>query len=153
MQTDIYDGGTSSFFQTYRWHSNSNKIPFWLWSNTKHLYFRCFFGLRFWVGIYLWVTPQNSDSHSLLKIKSTSGTINLGAWKSADLRVPVTAPEGYTPIGLMSFDTAGAIPICINAMMISTVEVTVGLTNPSADTANNTGFTLSALYIKSTFVC
>ena len=61
MQTDIYDGGTSSFFQTYRWHSNSNKIPFWLWSNTKHLYFRCFFGLRFWVGIYLWVTPQNSD--------------------------------------------------------------------------------------------
>lgn len=242
MQTDIYDGGTSSFFQTYRWHSNSNKIPFWLWSNTKHLYFRCFFGLRFWVGIYLWVTPQNSDlwptgfpsalgvrdslpvnksavirgyktgavsfglenapgtyyqrlqinpngtvvyyylpegattlktatlvhledllwlcwrqqnsdSHSLLKIKSTSGTINLGAWKSVDLRVPVTAPEGYTPIGLMSFDTAGAIPICINAMMISTVEVTVGLTNPSADTANNTGFTLSALYIKSTFVC
>ena len=96
---------------------------------------------------------ENGDSHSLLKIKSTSGTINLGAWKSADLRVPVTAPEGYTPIGLMSFDTAGAIPICINAMMVSTVEVTVGLTNPSADTANNTGFTLSALYIKSTFVC
>lgn len=95
----------------------------------------------------------NGDSHSLLKIKSTSGTINLGAWKSADLRVPVTAPEGYTPIELMSFDTAGAIPICINAMMVSTVEVTVGLTNPSADTANNTGFTLSALYIKSTFVC
>lgn len=99
------------------------------------------------------ITKLNSDSHSLLKIKSTSGTINLGAWKSVDLRVPVTAPEGYTPIGLMSFDTAGAIPICINAMMISTVEVTVGLTNPSADTANNTGFTLSALYIKSTFVC
>lgn len=61
MQTNIYGGGTSSFFQTYRWHSNSNKIPFWLWSNTKHLYFRCFFGLRFWVGIYLWVTPQNGD--------------------------------------------------------------------------------------------
>lgn len=99
------------------------------------------------------LTKLNGDSHSLLKIKSTSGTINLGAWKSTDLRVPVTAPEGYTPIGLMSFDTAGAIPICINAMMISTVEVTVGLTNPSADTANNTGFTLSALYIKSTFVC
>lgn len=99
------------------------------------------------------ITKLNGDSHSLLKIKSTRGTINLGAWKSADLRVPVTAPEGYTPIGLMSFDTAGAIPICINAMMISTVEVTVGLTNPSADTANNTGFTLSALYIKSTFVC
>ena len=77
----------------------------------------------------------------------------MGAWKSADLRVPVTAPDGYTPIGLMSFDTAGTIPICINAMMISTVEVTVGLTNTSSDTANNTGFTLSALYIKSTFVC
>lgn len=98
-------------------------------------------------------TFLNGDSHSLLKIKSTSGTINLGAWKSMDLRVPVTAPDGYTPIGLMSFDTAGAIPICINAMMISTVEVTVGLTNASADVANNTIFALSALYIKSTFVC
>lgn len=63
MQTNIYGRGTSSFFQTYRWHSNSNKIPFWLWSNTKHLYFRCFFGLRFWVGIYLWVTPQNGELH------------------------------------------------------------------------------------------
>ena len=70
-----------------------------------------------------------------------------------DLRVPVTAPDGYTPIGLMSFDTEGTIPICINAMMMSTVEVTVGLTNTSADVANNTGFNLSALYIKSTFVC
>lgn len=99
------------------------------------------------------ITKLNGDSHSLLKIKSTSGTINLGAWKSMDLRVPVTAPDGYTPIGLMSFDTAGAIPICINAMMISTVEVTVGLTNASADVANNTIFALSALYIKSTFVC
>ena len=99
------------------------------------------------------IRPLNSDSHSLFKIKSTSGTINLGAWKSMDLRVPVTAPDGYTPIGLMSFDTAGVIPICINAMMISTVEVTVGLTNASADVANNTGFNLSTLYIKSTFVC
>ena len=99
------------------------------------------------------IAKLNGDSHSLLKIKSKSGTINLGAWKSMDLRVPVTAPDGYTPIGLMSFDTAGTIPICINAMMMSTVEVTVGLTNTSADVANNTGFNLSALYIKSTFVC
>ena len=99
------------------------------------------------------ITKLNGDSHSLLKIKSTSGTINLGAWKSMDLRVPVTAPDGYTPIGLMSFDTAGAVPICINAMMINTVEVAVGLTNTSADVANNTIFALSALYIKSTFVC
>ena len=65
--------------------------------------------------------------------------------------------KGFCPLSILSRTALADLTvekyIARNAMMISTVEVTVGLTNPSADTANNTGFTLSALYIKSTFVC
>lgn len=97
MQTDIYDGGTSSFFQTYRWHSNSNKIPFWLWSNTKHLYFRCFFGLRFWVGIYLWVTPQNSElSWKSFANGVSSVDISSLSWKAIHVFIIVNSNNHVT---------------------------------------------------------
>lgn len=102
MQTNIYGGGTSSFFQTYRWHSNSNKIPFWLWSNTKHLYFRCFFGLRFWVGIYLWVTPQNGDlsfGYLRAKIKNTEivAVVETFAFNNGSALKPFSTWFNYTP--------------------------------------------------------
>lgn len=111
MQTDIYDGGTSSFFQTYRWHSNSNKIPFWLWSNTKHLYFRCFFGLRFWVGIYLWVTPQNSDLKSRLDVSHyISGSITAYADTCPiGLTVVVTGNDTTQMAGMTSRYTIGFV--------------------------------------------
>lgn len=97
MQTNIYGGGTSSFFQTYRWHSNSNKIPFWLWSNTKHLYFRCFFGLRFWVGIYLWVTPQNGDLDSTRNffVFKTASQKNITAGETGFWHEKIKIPSGY----------------------------------------------------------
>ena len=161
MQTNIYGRGTSSFFQTYRWHSNSNKIPFWLWSNTKHLYFRCFFGLRFWVGIYLWVTPQNGELtnakttlsalNSKKHIVSTRDTtVNLskslirGAY--VDIKTTFTSVDGIIPIPVLK--ATGWFCGGVEIQNITATSMTVRFLNSNQTTQDGGYANYILLFIK-----
>ena len=136
MQTNIYGGGTSSFFQTYRWHSNSNKIPFWLWSNTKHLYFRCFFGLRFWVGIYLWVTPQNGD------VELWNGTLSSGQSLTvpgiSKYRAIYATIQGYKRVMFLSDTQSGFCGASAQGAQLSMSRLDI-----SGDTVTFSGMTIN----------
>ncbi len=85
---------------------------------------------------------------NLILFKTTNGTISLAAGASNDFKSSFEIPSGYIILGLCSFDTAGFVPLCFNAIMVGSNYVSIGLTNTSNNALNNIAYSITISCVK-----
>ena len=72
----------------------------------------------------------------------------MAAGASNDFKSSFEIPNGYIILGLCSFDTAGYVSLCFNAIMLGSNYVSIGLTNTSNNALNNVSYSITISCIK-----
>lgn len=85
---------------------------------------------------------------NLILFKTANGTISLAAGASDDFKASFEIPSGYIVLGLCSFDTAGYVSLCFNAIRVGSNYVCIGLTNTSNNALNNVSYSITISCVK-----